>query len=190
MNINEKIEALRQEARAEYEAAMKRADAARAAMRTLGIEVDAAPVIEATPIASAGAPDDSQGGDQSDAETLPLFQSEADSTITDTYQRNHASYKKTPNVAVRVVAYLIRHGVTPEVKLAKVVYKQDDRAIYLLRKRVSILVSNGLIDREPAVVPGLSEIVYRVTSKGKQWWNDFQSGHTFVPIRSKQLMTR
>lgn len=169
MDINEKIEALRQEARAEYEAAVKRADAARAAMRTLGIEVDAAPVIEreAAPVIVL------------ESEPTPLF------TDAVTHQKRARSTVH-PNVTANIMSHLATQGVTPELKLARLAYGAEPRAVDLVRRPINRLISHGFIGRDTAVVEGPSRFVYRITPTGRAWWEAYQRGEATVPWSHKK----
>ena len=177
MDINEKIEALRQEARAEYEAAVKRADAARAAMRTLGIEVDAVPVIAAPTTSPVIAPQ---------SESLPLFTAEKDvSDKTPNPNKRIVVHKKQSDVTHKIMSHLTKLGVTPEVKIASVAYQGNNRAMELVRRPLNKLISHGYIVREDATVPGPSKFCYRVTSIGRSWWSAVERGEAILPKHHK-----
>lgn len=78
---------------------------------------------------------------------------------------------RVSHVTDTIFAYLSKHGVTPEVKLTRVVYGEyTARSADLARKAINKGIAAGRIARETATTPGESKCVYRLTAAGVSWW--------------------
>lgn len=81
------------------------------------------------------------------------------------------NFGRVSHVTDTIFAYLSKHGVTPEVKLTRVVYGEyTARSADLARKAINKGIAAGRIARETATTPGESKCVYRLTAAGVSWW--------------------
>lgn len=89
--------------------------------------------------------------------------------------------KRVVGVSRAIVRHLVKHGVTPEMKLVRIAYGQcDARAVDLFSRPIKKLVRIGFVVEEPAKAAGDSARVYRVTQSGREWL--MQGDHLPSPL--------
>jgi hypothetical protein len=78
--------------------------------------------------------------------------------------------RKHVGVSRAIVRHLVKHGVTPEMKLIRVAYGRcDARSVDLFSRPIKKLVRVGFVVSEPAKAVGDGSRVYRVTQSGREW---------------------